>query len=440
MKKTLLLLLTLAITSAAFSQKYKAIDILVDSGFFGVKNILDVKVILTKKNGKKVVLESGDIYANWNKIKVSSNLFTGFSEGILYYKADLPTASNHLMTITVADRKGTISKTIRFPVPYVKEVHAYNAAVMVNEPTVFDYWLRFSNGRKGYADKNFFDPAWLQLQSDYPLTMRDGKLLLKTNKLIPFGQIQVSMKDTRDGALLGEMELKISYPSTASFLFSGRDGVNGLNGHNGSNYSESGSDGQSGGDGQHAPSVKMIIEPEMLNNRLFLNISCYSSDHRSQQALLQFDKKKIVLDAKGGNGGNGGNGGDGRSGLIDKEKGINSPNGGNSGHGGNAGRGGNGGEVIVLVDSSLAWIGEYLEIKTNGGANGIPGKEGCQGHGDYENSTLLGTIFSVRRGDSGQAGQAASSGFDGNGGKLIVLPGTEFAKTAKDLRLGQGAY
>ncbi|HEY1038293.1 MAG TPA: hypothetical protein VGF30_02760 [Bacteroidia bacterium] len=434
--KHILSFLLFAVFFSSFAQKFRSIDVKVDSSSFGINNQLELKIALTKKNGKVLKFEKANPKSKWNKIYVSANFMASFYQGMITYKLSETSAKHHTLNLKVSDKKWLVSKDIQIELPYVKQITFHADTLIVNQACDFTYDLLFSNGKTHAGNGNLFNLDNLVAESNYAVSIQNDKLWVETSVPIP-GKIPVKFRHRESGIILAEKEFYIKYPASVYFDFSANQGMDGSPGQNGVNYSDNGTHGQPGTSGENAPLVKVFITEHWRGEQRLLAFTVFSSDNRRSYGIIEFKGNKIPIIAKGGNGGSGGKGGDGHSGLIDKEKKIDSPYGGAAGNGGNAGSGGNGGKVVVCIDSALAWLKEYLLINTDGGRSGVPGKEGTPGSGDYENSKLLGILLSTKRGALGTAGQNGIPGYNGNGGEVIYLKKEEFGAEFKNCSMGK---
>jgi len=409
MKAIITLTFLLVFFNISHAKKVTDIIFEIDSSSFGVSNSIGIKVILIHKRGNPTVLKPNETSMKWRKVRVTSDHFIGFNQGVLSFNQGNITPSNNTMNIEVSyDGKHSYKQTIRLP--YVKGMILLSNYIFANELKPLEYELIFSNGKTAAPNEKLFTEANFLNVSAKEVEMIGSSIQMKISEPATTETVKLILKSRLTNQLLGEKSLIIDYPTTCQILASGSDGYNGTNGNPAKNYSENGLPGTNGENGTNALDVKIVAKVRKVNQTSFVSIHSYLSNGKSNIYLIKYIGQPIIIKANGGNGGNGGIGGKGSDGLIDTTKNINSPNGGNGGNGGNAGHGGNAGKISFVFDNTSGDISNLFTVENHAGLPGQIGLGGKGGKGDNKKTKLIGTILKVKDGFSGTNGQAGISG------------------------------
>ncbi|TNE55969.1 MAG: hypothetical protein EP338_01425 [Bacteroidetes bacterium] len=417
----------LLLSPTLFGQKYRDLFVHVDSSQLGKTDRFYLEVTLVKKRGKQVTINKTSSKRDWNKLEVDFQGLRNIDKGIASYKMyDAHRGANEC-EIIVREPKSGIQKTIRFKLPYIRQIHFQTEQLIANRSNNTTFELEFSNGRRLKSSDCFMN--WLPFQVNIGGHAVEGNSYQLTPRLkdpIADQAPKFVIQRKSDSEILCEKQLFLAYPSSNNFNFNGDHGSDGVNGKNGSSPSGDATNATSGTNGEDAASCKLLIYEVSVNDMSYLLLRGILKNGHQFYDVLDARNPNIVIEAIGGNGGNGGSGGIGGDGQIDKENDIESPKGGKGGHAGSGGNAGRGGDIYVYFhEPSYERFNQVVTVFNHAGTAGFAGTAGKGGRGDHTESKLLGKILSVKDGADGNPGTPGTVAPDGKS-EILKVSDEEF--------------
>jgi len=412
MTKTLSLLFLL-IAFSGHSQRFSFIETLIDTSDLGLTNQLRLTVVLTKRNGKELVINSESPGSKWKKVHISGNdLLMSANSGIVYFNQRDVHAGNRLLEITVAVEGSALYAKQSIRLPYVTQLFIDSHSFVINEPQLLPYRMLFSNGKMCPSSPKLFTLKNIRSESNLTLN-EDGEFCYRAIQPTAERITQLKLIDSRSGEILFNQPMELKYATSLSFVRNGITGSTGWSGTSVSGTSSDGNHGSSGGTGSNAPDFDIYIRQTVQDRDTILSFHMLGRTV-DEFHFVQFVRDTIFICARGGNGGDGGDGSPGYAGDINKEKDINSPYGGSGGNGGQGGSGGDGGIVSLFFSPETTYLRSFIVVDTQAGRGGNGGFGGDGGRGDYSDSGLLGILFNAKDGSNGRRGSSGPSGRPGH--------------------------
>jgi len=412
--KALLLFFIFFLATTLQAKRIRDIDFKIDTTNFGITNTYSVTVFLIKRSGKRITLSPRQLSLKWGSISVTAPHVLSFRNGIITFDQLAINNENNKVSLEVSYKKREHVVQANITYPYVTSIAIQNNDISVNHPTIIQYELEFSNGKKAIQNESLFNSSNLETTSstsDFQLNKSQMMLLL--NEPASYETVKLSCRNKRSNLLLSEKILTIAYLTNTTIEAQGANGSNGANGNDGRKISENGSSGGSGQNGFNGNDVRVFAKTRTVNGKKYVILQLFSSTGKHQTEIMWYDGRPILINANGGKGGNGGAGGNGIKGLIDKTKSINLPLGGNGGNGGRSGNGGDGGRIFFVIENSSEDIKNYFSTTSSGGGYGRAGNSGEGGKGDYSDLVSNGKIQTSRDGKQGTNGSQGTTGRNG---------------------------